>query len=156
MRIIKENKKKLNESSFLVGEKTFGDILSLFRYSKEGDRKLAQLSPAKEAAQKYNGDYHVYGDAYEALYSLNALALAGRYGDDYNEIMNKKGSVPYTDSSFVQKYKSLQAFLYQCYEEPADKEPLFKYLWGIKEEMKKAVGLYIEETPEYDKCYWGD
>jgi len=156
MRIIKENKKKLNESSFLVGEKTFGDILSLFRYSKEGDRKLAQLSPAKEAAQKYNGDYHVYGDAYEALYSLNALALAGRYGDDYNEIMNKKGSVPYTDSSFVQKYKSLQSFIYQCNEDPAYRTSLFKYLSDVMKNFKDSVGDFIEKTSEYDKAYWGD
>jgi len=145
MRIIQE-KQKLQESAFLVGEKTIQDIIELFEYTRKGN-KIVQLTPDK-----------AYRNERQALYALNALALAGRYGDDYSEIMMQaiKNKPRFNGSSFVQKYKSLQAFLYQCYEEPADKEPLFKYLWGIKEEMKKAVGLYIEETPEYDKCYWGD
>lgn len=145
MKILKE--KKLQESSFLVGVKTIQDIIELI----DGNRKL---STNKLASLSHDKNIR---DPFKALYALNALALVGRYGDDYDKLiaqMPKK--MTYNGSSFVQKFKSLQCFLYQCSEDIADKELLFKFLLKIKEDIKDACGDFIEDTPEYNDAYWGD
>jgi hypothetical protein len=139
MKILKE--KKLEESSFMVGERTLSDVYWLIKNSKKAN-SIVQRSLKGV-------------DLFKALVALNIEALQGRYS--HNPEAMSQGVEKYRtqndSTSFVQKFKSLQCFMYQCSEAPADTEPLFKALENIQE---LTTLDFIEDTHEYDHAYWGD
>jgi hypothetical protein len=140
MKIIE--KKKIQESSFMVGQATLNDVYWLIEGSKKASAIVMRTIRGK--------------DLFHALRDLNILALTGRYAGNKPEQMfagAEKYRVGPDKSSFVQKFKSLQSLVYQCSEDPADKEPLYKALEAIKE---LRVSDFIEDTVEYDRAYWGD
>jgi hypothetical protein len=140
MKIIE--KTKLQESSFMVGERTLSDVYWLIM---ESTKASSIVKPALKGVNLFT-----------ALKNLNILALRIRYSGNKPEQMYA-GSEAYKlkpdTTSFVQKYKSLGCFLYQCAEEDVEKSSLFQAL--VKVENLPVRDL-IEHTKEYARGYWGN
>jgi len=139
MKLLNEN--KLEESAFMVGERTLSDVYWLIKNSKKAN-SIVQRSLKGV-------------DLFKALVALNIQALTGRYSDRAETMFASvsKYKLRSPAVAFVQRFKSLQCFTYQCSEAPADSEPLFKALELIQ---KLPPTDLIEDTHEYDQAYWGD
>ena len=99
----------------------------------------------------FDGKALVVNQYYDKFYSENSSAIVGL--SDYKiEFKNQVGFMPFGRITH-QDYKTIQCYLYQCYEGNVPETPLFKVL----KKLEKEVACYIvENQPEYEEAQWGE
>ena len=140
----KVNEKLLQESAFVVGNRTINDVVTI-------------LLSYKEAASKtkiFNMIPKVPSEQGLFLFEKNLVAVRGRYGDSTNladDIMLSSYTFRKSSEDPIQLYKSLNAYLYQIAEDPIYDTPFYKELELFKDKVAKDV-----LTDSWDSYYWGE
>lgn len=84
--------------------------------------------------------------------ALNVKAVRDHYGEDEQEdVSDVYRFTPEPNLNFVQPFKSLECYLYQCNEGDNDKAPLFKALEQIKVLMAYQI---VRRMPAYESAKW--
>ena len=153
-------------SSFICSEKDFTRItklvvkgMNLYRNSRDEfaysiQKELQEVFEICPAMVNSDRDYlKAINEIYKKIKKMNYDAVFERYKDDYKiEFKNQVGFMPFGRITH-QDYKTIQCYLYQCYEGDVPETPLFKVL----KKLEKEVACYIvENQPEYEEAQWGE
>jgi len=137
-------------SAYILKNSSINQIVSGIEYATRtgSDSLLGIPAPCSELLNFENP-----ADFGQALHDMNEQAVRIRYQDDYplpgstQAYLYAPGDLP----SLVQLYKTIQGFLYQCFEGDVYKSPLYQAL----EEYKNDLACYfVDQSSLYQKAKW--
>ena len=139
-------------SAYMVEDKTINRVVTWLR------QEVATSSYAIDPlASKYNIDLSGYTwdeKLAQAMFQLNCDGVSARYGEGEPEkfrLLNFHYA-PQPYGSLVQVFKSLQCWMYQCYEGDIPDTKLYQFFREI--ESRLAVKI-VMDLPAYEKARWG-
>lgn len=153
-------------SSFIVEDNTINRIVNFCFWVKEDclkyevNKELINVGIDLNQYFKDDKELDLYLRKFgEELLKMNLLAFYDRYEhieDTEKEIIDSIKeyefmNLPLSELQEIQVLKSIECFLYQCYEGNIPEYPLFKALDKIKEHLKDTI---INKIPEYQKAIW--
>ena len=91
-----------------------------------------------------------------SLWEMNIHAVSERYPNDKPEelpgpIEYGYKHIPTMPATWIQLYKSIQCYLYQCSEGDTPGSPLFKTMDDYKNSLANMI---VNNSPAYEKCQW--
>jgi len=136
-------------SSFIVEQKTINRFLTWLYWlpSNEISRSSIYKVLGKYKLDDKNTDEN-FKKLGQDMIQMNYDAVNYRYSE------NKKADEFKLEDEKVcieQVLKSLQCFLYQCYEGTIDRKKLFRDLKKVEEIIKNMI---IDKIPAYEKAEW--
>jgi hypothetical protein len=139
-------------SSFIVSEETIQNIIGIF-YFKGTEYSLLSYQLDKILGKEDN--CQALDRLGRKLIKLNIQAVNSRYPKHQitqeEEKSIKAFSVNAQHVPRIQRFKSLQCFLYQCSEGNIPSRKLFKQLAELKHSLADII---VSRTPEYEKAEW--
>ena len=129
-------------SAFLVEDKTINKIATKVYLGRDFEFVQEQLKDLNIRTPEELG---------KALFKLNCDSLNGRYGSAEGfRSMNYRYSLE-GNHTMLSVFKSLESLIYQCSEDGAIDQKLYKFLEGLALVMAKRI---IWDLPEYKNSRW--
>lgn len=143
-------------SSFLVSDACINRIVSFLYwdnneyYSEMWRRKLQDIGydlTDDDSVQSRPETFLGRG-----LLKVNMKAINIRYPGSHKNLKNPPYIYNSRTVTIYQALKSMECWLYQCSEGAAEKEPLYKFIHGVIQDVRSII---INKIPEYEKAEWG-